>query len=90
MNKRFIGHLLFNIGFWTLFWGAFEFAYKCGVPIWSGTWGFPILHHYIVGAILCYVGYIFLCFEDAIVAELKKMQKDLEDLKVKVFQYPEE
>jgi len=59
---RLIGHILFNLGFTTLFWGAFEFAYELGVPVWSGTFGFPFLHHYIIGAIICYAGYLVLTF----------------------------
>ena len=62
-----LGHTLFNIGFWTFFWGAFEQAYQSpGHPIWSGTFGFPIMHHYIVGAILVYIGYILITFDKEI------------------------
>jgi len=55
-------HALFNLGFATLFWGAFEFAYELGTPIWSGTLGFPVLHHYLIGAIICYCSYLALIF----------------------------
>jgi len=63
---RVLWHILFNIGFFTFFWGAFEFAYKVGTPIWSGTFGFPILHHYIIGAIMAYVTYLLLNLEDIV------------------------
>ena len=35
------------------FWGAYEFAYQCpGVhPVWSGTFGYPVPHHYLLGFI---------------------------------------
>ena len=60
---RIIGHILFNLGFASLFWGAFEFAFELGVPVWSGTFGFPIPHHYIVGAVIAYIGYLMLTFK---------------------------
>jgi len=44
----------FYIFFYCLaLWGAYEFAYQCpGVhPFWSGTFGYPVLHHYLVGFI---------------------------------------
>ena len=65
--KRFITpfiHALFWIGFGAAFWGAFEMAYQatgCGLtehPFWSGTWGAPIPHHYVVGFILVGVAWI--------------------------------
>jgi len=68
MGKSFIkpilGHIVFQAGFWTFLWGAFEFAYKAGTPVWSGTFGFPILHHYLIGAILSYIAYITLTYKD--------------------------
>jgi hypothetical protein len=41
----------------TSFWGSFEFATTLteqGIiqsPIWSGTLGYPVPHHYIIGFI---------------------------------------
>lgn len=60
--KTWVGHTIFNIGFWTFFWGAFEIAYTHPSvdPIWSGTFGFPIPHHYIVGMLLTYLGYFWI------------------------------
>jgi hypothetical protein len=57
-----VGHAIFNIGFWTFFWGAFEiaFTHPSVDPIWSGTFGFPIPHHYIVGMLLTYFGYLLI------------------------------
>ncbi len=74
------GHTLFNIGFWTFFWGAFELAYQSpSHPIWSGTFGPPIMHHYIVGAILVYIGYILITFDK----EIRAMVKDMVRRKVR-------
>jgi len=60
--KTWVGHTIFNIGFWTFFWGAFEiaFTHPSVDPIWSGTFGFPIPHHYIVGMLLTYLGYFLI------------------------------
>jgi hypothetical protein len=60
--KTWIGHTMFNIGFWTFFWGAYEiaFTHPSVDPIWSGTFGFPIPHHYIVGMLLTYLGYFVI------------------------------
>lgn len=60
--KTWVGHAIFNIGFWTFFWGAFEiaFTHPSVDPIWSGTFGFPIPHHYIVGMLLTYFGYFLI------------------------------
>ncbi len=72
--QTWMGHTLFNIGFWTFFWGAFELAYQSpSHPIWSGTFGPPIMHHYIVGAILVYIGYILITFDKEIRAMVKDM-----------------
>jgi len=65
--QTWLGHTLFNIGFWTFFWGAFEQAYQSpSHPIWSATFGAPILHHYITGAILTYIGYMLITFRKEI------------------------
>ena len=60
--RTWVGHTIFNIGFWTFFWGAFEIAFTHPNvdPIWSGTFGFPIPHHYIVGMLLTYFGYFLI------------------------------
>ena len=74
MNWRvWLGHTLFNIGFWTFFWGAFELAYQSpSDPIWSGTFGFPIPHHYIIGAILAYIGYIVITLTKDVRERIKR------------------
>ena len=74
MNLRtWVGHTLFNVGFWTFFWGAFELAYQSSSdPIWSVTFGFPIPHHYIVGAILAYIGYILITFTKSVRERIKR------------------
>jgi hypothetical protein len=77
MNLRtWLGHTLFNVGFWTFFWGAFELAYQSpSDPIWSGTFGFPVPHHYIVGAILAYTGYILITFTKSVRERIKREVK---------------
>ena len=71
--RTWLGHVIFNVGFWTFFWGAFELAYQSpSHPIWSGTFGPPIPHHYIVGAILAYCGYILITFNKDIRTEIKR------------------
>lgn len=58
-----IGLLAFGFGFGTALWQYFEFGFKLseyGIiesPVWSGTWGFPILHHGYWGFILVAVGF---------------------------------
>ena len=59
-KKRLILHILFNLGFVTFFWGAYEQAFQNGQPIWSGTFGHPIPHHYLIGATLTYMAYLIL------------------------------
>ena len=71
--RTWLGHVIFNVGFWTFFWGAFELAYQSpSHPIWSGTFGFPIPHHYIVGAALAYGGYILITFNKDIRTRMKR------------------
>ena len=47
--------MIFIGGFITSWWGAFEFATTLaerGIiqsPVWSGTFGYPTPHHYIIG-----------------------------------------
>lgn len=58
-------HAFFWIGYATAFWGAFELAYQSGShPIWSGTWGYPVPHHYIMGFTLVLISYIFFTGDD--------------------------
>lgn len=53
-------HLAFNAGYWTALWGAFEMAYQSpSHPVWSGTWGAPMPHHYLVGFIVSYSVYLY-------------------------------
>lgn len=41
---------LYWVFFGMAFWGAFELAVQAPCdPVWSGTWGYPVPHHYIVG-----------------------------------------
>ena len=49
---------LFVFGYSTALWGAYEIAYDAGTPLWSGTFGPPWLHHYLVGFILAGVSFI--------------------------------
>jgi len=54
---RRITWIIFTISIVTAFWGSFEFAYTLwehgliSSPIWSGTIGYPVPHHYILGFI---------------------------------------
>lgn len=75
INWKLIGHILFNLGFATFFWGAFELAYQSpSDPIWSGTFGPPILHHYIIGAILTYLGYLIITLKGReIIVKVKRL-----------------
>jgi len=52
----------------TAFWGAYEIAYQSPLhhPLWSGTFGSPVLHHYIVGFALSTICIILLGFGKAI------------------------
>jgi len=76
MNRvKLLGIILFNVGFFTLFWGAFELAYQLGIPIWSGTFGWPILHHYIIGAILTYIAFLLMIKEELIEGVNKCLHK---------------
>jgi len=75
LNKGLIKHLLFLTGYITAFWGAFEFAYQSSShPIFSGTWGFPIPHHYVIGFILIALSYFLFTKEDWIIRILEKFK----------------
>lgn len=81
VNWKLVGHILFNLGFWMFWWGAFEMAYQSpNHPIWSGTFGYPIFHHYIFGAILTYISYLFLAVHagDFIFKTEKELRRRLE------------
>lgn len=63
--NRLLKHVLFWIGFLTAFWGSFEMAYDSGShPIWSGTWGPPIPHHYVIGFVIVGISYFLLTRKD--------------------------
>jgi hypothetical protein len=52
--------ILFIIGWSMALWGAFEMAYRSGEhPVWSGTFGYPVPHHYIIGFIICLLVYLW-------------------------------
>ena len=69
-NTSLIKHILFWVSYLTAFWGAFEMAYQSGShPIWSGTWGFPVLHHYVFGFVGIFVIYISFTKNDFIIKE---------------------
>ncbi len=54
------------LGLCTAYWQCYEFAYTLtehGIiesPIWSGTFGAPIPHHYIVGFAVAAAGIIVM------------------------------
>ena len=62
----YVGLILFAFGFGTSLWGSFEFAYTLyengfiDSPIWSGTFGGYIPHHYLVGFIITAIGFILI------------------------------
>jgi len=70
MNWKLIFHVLFWISYVTAFWGSFELAYRLwenGLiesPIWSGTFGVPVPHHYILGFVGVAILWVFLSKED--------------------------
>jgi hypothetical protein len=80
-----VGHTVFNIGFWTFFWGAFEiaFTHPSVDPIWSGTFGFPIPHHYIVGMVMTYVGYLVITLSKDVREVILSRMNDLYNKTVK-------
>ena len=74
LRVKLVGHILFWIGLMTLFWQCFEFAYKCSEaeiiesPVWSGTFGPLVPHHYVIGFVGVVVAYVLLTGEDFISA----------------------
>lgn len=53
--------------------GAFGLTYQSpSDPIWSDTFGFPIPNHYIIGAILAYVGYILITLTKTLRERIKR------------------
>jgi len=52
----------FGLSYGTALWGAFELAVQSGShPVWSGTWGYPVPHHYLFGFGGVLVCFIVLC-----------------------------
>jgi len=45
--------------------GSFEQALENGDPIWSSAYGFPILHHYVIGFIILAVSLIISQWREA-------------------------
>jgi hypothetical protein len=65
MNVKLVKHVAWWVGYLTAFWGAFEMAYQSGNhPVWSGTWGAPVPHHYVVGFIVVLVAYVWMTLSD--------------------------
>ena len=68
MKLRF--HVIFWIGLLTAFWQWFEYGFKlmeAGIiqsAIWSGTLGYPIPHHGMVGFILVFASYFISNYDD--------------------------
>ena len=64
VSIRAISVTAFTLGFATLFWQYYEFAWKLAEAgaitstVWSGTWGPPIPHHGYWGAALTLIGFI--------------------------------
>ena len=54
-RTRWLLWTLFVAGYITAIWGSFEGFYtlsEAGIiasPVWSGTFGYPTPHHYIIG-----------------------------------------
>lgn len=56
--------LVFGASFMSAFWGAFELALQSpSHPVWSGTWGYPVPHHYIVGFVGMAISFIMLVIQ---------------------------
>lgn len=49
--------------------GSFEQALQNGDPIWSSAFGFPMLHHYLVGFIILAVSLLISRWNEAKKAE---------------------
>ena len=65
ININLLCHVIFWASYFTAFWGAFEQACKAGAhPIWSGTWGYPIPHHYVIGFAGIMITYFFISKKD--------------------------
>jgi len=80
LNWKLIFHILFWIFYCTAFWGSFELAYRLwengliDSPIWSGTFGKPVLHHYILGFIGLAIAWVGVSRKDIIQA-IRKLLK---------------
>jgi len=73
--KRLSIHFVHWAGFFLALLGAFEMAYDApSHPIWSGTFGFPIPHHYLIGFGLDLIGY-FLITKDEWTYAIRKIYK---------------
>lgn len=61
--KRWIMRLS-RVGVWFGFAialaGSFEQALDNGSPIWSSVFGFPVLHHYLIGFVILGVSLLIL------------------------------
>lgn len=69
-------HALFWMSFGTALWGTFEQAYNAGAsPVWSGTWGFPVPHHYVLGFIGMTIAYFTLTKDEWIQFSVKMKRK---------------
>lgn len=67
INWLLLYHIFFWVGYCTALWGAFEMAYQSpSDPIWSGTFGFPFPHHYIIGFVVLAILFILVTREDYI------------------------
>ncbi len=68
LRRAVLLNTLFWIGFMTALWGSFEWACELadlGIiasPVWSGTFGFPIPHHYLVGFGAIALGWVMIMF----------------------------
>jgi TRAP-type C4-dicarboxylate transport system permease small subunit len=72
INIGILKHALFWSSFGTALWGTFEQAYNAGAsPIWSGTFGFPVPHHYIIGFVGMFIAYMTLTRNEWIVFSKK-------------------
>jgi len=64
------------MSFGTALWGTFEQAYNAGAsPIWSGTFGYPVPHHYILGFIGIMIAYFTLTKDEWITFSRKLKNK---------------
>ena len=60
--RRRIAMIGVGFGFALALAGSFEQALANGSPIWSSVFGFPMMHHYLIGFVILAVSLLILEF----------------------------